>query len=345
MGIRRKSHNQPRDRGVAAVVTGLSVVLLFGMVALVVDVGQLYQTRSELQNAADAAALAAAEHIDNPTLAIAAAQTWANENHTEGGGIIVLPSDVEFGVWDDNTKTFTPGATPTDAVRVTARRTDARGNPVEHSFAGVIGNPKSDVVARAVAKSNFTVIDFEDNFSSGDTPTTLSHGNGISGDYVDGTVTISGYDFTSSQGDGGNGPMIFDATCNFQPNNCTGNDNDLYQPGQGNILILSEDGDASDPDDERWGGLIEFDFSNFGDGQVTIGSLVVVDSEATSVVEIKLYRDGNLIAVENVNGAGDGQLETRFPTPIPDIDFMTVIMEDSGAIDDIGYSYGVSLVE
>jgi hypothetical protein len=90
---------------------------------------------------------------------------------------------------------------------------------------------------------------------------------------------------------------------------------------------------------------VEFDFSNFGDGYVTIGSLVVVDSEATSAVEIKLYRDGNLIAIENVAGAGDGQLETRFPTPVPGIDYMIVSMEDSGAIDDIGYSFGVSLVE
>ena len=333
------------DRGVASIVVGMSLVLLFGMVALVVDVGQLYQTKSELQNAADAAALAAAEHIDNPSVAIAAAQQWAQENHEEGGSLVVLPSDVEFGTWDNTLDVFVPGGSPADAVRVTARRTDARGNPVEHSFAGAIGNPESDVVASAVAKSNFTIIDFEDSYSSGDTPTTLSHGTGISGDFVGGTVTLSGYDYTSSQGDGGNDPMIFDATCGGQPTNCTGGDNDLFQPGQGNILILSEDGDSSDPDDERWGGYIEFDFSNFGDGLVTIGSMVIVDSEPDSIVLIKLYRAGVLIAQENLYGAGDGEIETRFPTPVKDIDFMTVSMEDSGAIDDIGYSYGVSLVE
>lgn len=139
--------------------------------------------------------------------------------------------------------------------------------------------------------------------------------------------------------------MLFDATGNFQPNNCSGGDNDLYQLGQGNILILSEGGDQSDPDDEAPGGVMEFDFSNFGDGYVTIGSLVVVDSEADSVVEIKLFRDGVLIAIENVAGAGDGQLETRFPNPVSKIDYMLVTMEDSGAIDDIGYSFGVSLVQ
>ncbi len=333
------------DRGVASIVVGISVVVLFGMMALVVDVGQLYQTRSELQNAADAAALAAAEHVDNPAQAIAAAQQWAQENHPDGGNLVVLPGDVEFGTWDDTTDSFVAGGTPADAVRVTTRRTDDRGNPVQHNFAGAIGNPESDVVASAVAKANFTIIDFEDSFSSGDTPTVLSHGSGISGDYIGGTVTLGGYDYTKSQNDGGNDPMIFDARCGGQPTNCTGGDNDLYQPAQGNILILSEDGDSSDPDDERWGGYIEFDFSNFGDGLVTIGSMVIVDSEPDSIVLIKLYRDGNLIAQENLYGAGDGQIETRFPTPVPDIDFMTVSMEDSGAIDDIGYSYGVSLVE
>lgn len=336
---------RPDDRGVASIVVGMSVVLLFGMVALVVDVGQLYQTKSELQNAADAAALAAAEHVNDPAAAIAAAQQWAQENHEGGGSLVVLPSDVEFGTWDSTLEVFVPGATPADAVRVTARRTDARGNPVEHAFAGAIGNPDSDLVASAVAKSKFTIIDFEDSFSAGDTPTTLSHGTGISGDAIGGTVTIGGYDYTSSKGDGGNDPMIFDATCNFQPTNCSGGDNDLYQPQQGNVLILSEDGDSSDPDDERWGGYIEFDFSNLGDGLVTIGSMVIVDSEPDSIVLIKLYRQGVLIAQENLYGAGDGEVETRFPTPVKDIDFMTVSMEDSGAIDDIGYTYGVSLVQ
>lgn len=319
--------------------------MIFGMMALVIDVGQLFVVKSELQSAADAASLAAAEHIDNPSQAIAAAQQWAQENHPGGGGLVVLPSDVEFGKWDEATGTLLVGATPADAVRVTTTRTDARGNPVEHAFAGVVGTSKSDVTASAVAKANLTVIDFEDNFVAGDVPTTLSWGNGISGDEVEGYVTISGYGYPGGNKPGGFPPMVFDATCNYQPTNCSGDDDDLYQPGQGNILIISEDGISSDPDDNGPGGLIEFDFSNFGDGYVTIGSLVVIDSEATAVVTIKLYRDGDLIAISEVPGAGDGELETRFPTPVPDIDFMSVSFEDSGGIDDIGYSFGVSLVE
>ncbi len=82
--------------------------MIFGMMALVIDVGQLFVVKSELQSAADAASLAAAEHIDNPSQAIAAAQQWAQENHPGGGGLIVLPSDVEFGKWDATTGTWVP---------------------------------------------------------------------------------------------------------------------------------------------------------------------------------------------------------------------------------------------
>ena len=334
--IRRK---RARERGAAAVIVGLSLSVVFGMAALVIDVGQIYNVKAELQNSADAAALAAASHLDNHTQAVAVAQQWAQENH-EGQPLVVLPSDVVLGHWDRANDKFIPGGLPTDAVEVTARRIDARGNPVDHAFGGAIGNPSSDVVARAVAKANFTLIDFEDNYSSGDVPTTLSYGNGISGDPVSGYVTITG------AGNGpGHPPMIFDGTCGGAPFNCTGGDDDLYQPAQGNILILSEDGDSNDPDDEAHGGIIEFDFSNLGDGTVTIGSLVVIDSEQHRVVTITLYRDGNVIAVSEVPGAGDGQLETRFPTAVPDIDYMTIELEDSGAIDDIGYSFGVSLVQ
>ena len=48
-----------RDRRAVAVLIGGGV--LFGMGALVIDVGQLYQNRAELQNGADAAALAVAK--------------------------------------------------------------------------------------------------------------------------------------------------------------------------------------------------------------------------------------------------------------------------------------------
>jgi Flp pilus assembly protein TadG len=51
------------ERGVVAVIVAilLGAGVLTGMVALVLDVGQIYQERAELQNGADAAALGVAK--------------------------------------------------------------------------------------------------------------------------------------------------------------------------------------------------------------------------------------------------------------------------------------------
>ena len=61
-----------------AVLIGTGV--LFGMGALVVDVGQLYQNRAELQNGADAAALAVAKSCIKATCAPSIATQYADAN-------------------------------------------------------------------------------------------------------------------------------------------------------------------------------------------------------------------------------------------------------------------------
>ena len=68
-----------------AVLIGAGV--LFGMGALVIDVGQLYQNRAELQNGADAAALAVAKSCAAGTCApsIATQYATANASNLTGG--------------------------------------------------------------------------------------------------------------------------------------------------------------------------------------------------------------------------------------------------------------------
>ncbi|WP_137719266.1 pilus assembly protein TadG-related protein [Methylobacillus flagellatus] len=70
VNIPRCSHagRQPRQAGAVAIMFGLTVFLLFGFMALAIDLGRAYVVRSELQNAADAAALAGAREL-NQTLA------------------------------------------------------------------------------------------------------------------------------------------------------------------------------------------------------------------------------------------------------------------------------------
>jgi hypothetical protein len=62
-----------RQRGVVAIIVGLSLFILVGMLALVVDLGHLYIAKTELQNAADAAALAGAKELDGTPAGVTAA--------------------------------------------------------------------------------------------------------------------------------------------------------------------------------------------------------------------------------------------------------------------------------
>lgn len=57
-----------RQQGAVAIIVAISLVVLIGMLGLVLDLGHLYVTKSELQNAADAAALSGAKEL-NRTLA------------------------------------------------------------------------------------------------------------------------------------------------------------------------------------------------------------------------------------------------------------------------------------
>lgn len=83
--LARQSHrhrSQHGDRGAIGVLVAvfLAAGLLFGMGALVIDVGRLYQNRAELQNGADAAALAVAGSCATGTCSTAIATTYANAN-------------------------------------------------------------------------------------------------------------------------------------------------------------------------------------------------------------------------------------------------------------------------
>ena len=60
--------------------------------------------------------------------------------------------------------------------------------------------------------------------------------------------------FGASNSNSGNMAMIFDSA------NPTGGDTDLASATAGLILIISEDGDSSDPDDDASGGTFIFDF-------------------------------------------------------------------------------------
>jgi hypothetical protein len=116
---------------------------------------------------------------------------------------------------------------------------------------------------------------------------TTDPNGGISGNPVPGSIAVNGQGGTLPAAP--NTAIIFDSTCagGPDPSGCTGGDPDLYQPAQGNVLIVAEnltdagsDGIVDDPDDDALGGTLSFDFSGFGFGlgEVTVVSVTILDA-------------------------------------------------------------------
>jgi len=120
------------ERGQAIVLMTLSLVVIMGMAALVLDVGNWYHTKRRLQGTADAAALAGAQLLPNdPSGAQSQALNYADKNGGDvaGANITVIST-----------------VAPNDTISVRARRTDPG------IFSGILGIASADIDARAKAR-------------------------------------------------------------------------------------------------------------------------------------------------------------------------------------------------
>lgn len=135
---------QPR-RGVITVLTGFALIAIFAFVALSVDTGRMVLTETKMQNAVDAAVLAAAQEITAAVYAAGQGQGSANIDANsiavtearamagvvaEANGIYIDPqTDVKFGrrYYDSETGAWPIewDASPFNVVQVVARRTGA----------------------------------------------------------------------------------------------------------------------------------------------------------------------------------------------------------------------------
>jgi hypothetical protein len=189
------------------------------------------------------------------------------------------------------------------------------------------------VVGTAPADAE-SVIDFE-GLAEGQIVATVSYGQGISGDPVEGSVAVFGVNPIFP---GQNAAMIFDATCTPT---WTGNDDDLCQPALGNVLIISTDLNSADPNDsDHPGVLFQFDFSGLGSGKVHVASITVLDVEeeqGETPATVKLYSGATLLATIAIGHIGDG-LYKIIPINVGGADRMVVDLQGSGAIDNIELS-------
>jgi hypothetical protein len=127
----------------------------FGGVA--VDMTDAYRYQTLLQATADSSALAAVMSVgkasEDPVYQANAYGT-ANMNTTYNGDVLA-DTDIRFGKFDFEDKTFTANTTPTNAVHVITRRARENGNPVSMNFLRILGlfgfNPIWNVHAEAIA--------------------------------------------------------------------------------------------------------------------------------------------------------------------------------------------------
>jgi len=114
--------------------------LYVAMGGLAVDVTDAYRNQTLLQSTADAAALAGVMSLPDQDDVKAQALFYASDNMTPSvNGFVLKESDVIIGNWSFDTRTFTPGTTAPDAVRVITRRADVNSNPLATNFLRILG--------------------------------------------------------------------------------------------------------------------------------------------------------------------------------------------------------------
>lgn len=141
-------------RGTIIVLSAFLMILMLGMVGFSVDLGYILLVKTELQVAADSAALAAGANMSSSKQDLRTIAKNYTKMHTAGGHKIKIKnSDIEYGIWDQDTRTFAATNTVGNALRITARRDDDTGNN-NLFFARVLGKDTFDASASAIALGN-----------------------------------------------------------------------------------------------------------------------------------------------------------------------------------------------
>lgn len=137
--MRKFLHNQ---KGSVMVIVAMAMVVFMGMAALTIDLSTSYVTKSNLQKAADAAAMAGAEMLPNTSSALSTAISYAGSNGMNTSG----QTSITNGIQSAEVTITTPYNGDSTKVQVVCTRT------VNYIFARVLGINTGTVTATAVAQ-------------------------------------------------------------------------------------------------------------------------------------------------------------------------------------------------
>jgi Flp pilus assembly protein TadG len=155
------------ERGSVLIFVTISFIALLGIAAWSTETGSAWQTKSQLQAAADSAALAGVGNllsIDFLTVdeaaARAAAMAYGPEHEARGINVAIAAADVEVGSWNMAAQAFTalPGNTNPDvvrAVRAVTRRDSTMNGPIGTILGRALGVASISVNTQAIAYWGF----------------------------------------------------------------------------------------------------------------------------------------------------------------------------------------------
>jgi len=146
-------------RGAILIWIALFMLVLIGFVGLATDTGLVVLSANELQNGADASALAAAQLLRaNQNAARTAAVNVANANMAANSNVVLSPNngnaadgDIVFGHYDRQERTFTPTTNSPNAVKVVARRTTTEHGAIPLIFGSAFNANEANVSRTAIA--------------------------------------------------------------------------------------------------------------------------------------------------------------------------------------------------
>lgn len=173
---------QHRRRGSAILFGMVILAVLIAFASLAVDLGRVQLAKTELRQAADAAARFAVRGLEDGTWKDRAT-TAAKENKIDGAALALASTDVIHGNWNATaTPKFSTSRAPINAVQVIAQRTADRGNAVPLWFGAMVGMKTCDIRSSAIA----TTLDFPAGFI------------GLNGFTVKNNLRSVGYDSSST---------------------------------------------------------------------------------------------------------------------------------------------------
>jgi hypothetical protein len=157
------------EDGQSMVLVALLIVVLLSAAALAIDLGSIHLTKIDMQNAADAAAVAGAKDLPSESAAVDASEKYASLNGVDKSNVTVTPC------YNGNS----------NQIEVICTK------KIKYSFARILGLTDTEVSGRAVAQKSSLGGAFEHTIFSGANYFTLAI-NG-SAFYVEGSIH-SNYD-------------------------------------------------------------------------------------------------------------------------------------------------------